>query len=111
MIPIERLKIPPIEPGTPIAVRNCSECKAPINVPLALFNKLLECPFCHKGILFRNKTDQAKETVGCLGYFLGSFVLLMVGSWLITFLPEDPNPPLGWIGRILRAIWRAIAGS
>jgi len=38
MSPTGKLQIPPIEPGTPAAVRQCYWCKAPIEFPAELLN-------------------------------------------------------------------------
>lgn len=92
---IEKIKIPPLEPGTPSTVRKCSQCKARIKIPLSLFNKLLECPFCHQGILFKSRIDQAKETAGCLGGCLIPLVALGALT-LISGYIERPPWRYGW---------------
>ena len=95
MTPFEKIKIPPVEPNAPKAVRMCPECKARIELPLQLFGKLLECPSCHKGILFERRLDRAKETAGCLG---GCLVLLIAFAILTLLSGYLERPPwlYGW---------------
>ena len=87
----ERILIPPIEPGVPFTVRKCAECKNKINLPDDLIGKLVECPFCHKPNYFRNRIKEAKQTVFGLGFFLVAFVVLLIISSLVTFLPPEDN--------------------
>lgn len=92
---IEKIKIPSIQPGTPCALRKCSVCNTPINIPLNLFNRILECPSCHNGILFKRRIDQLKETGGCLGGCLLS--LLGLGVWILfSIYSERPPWRYGW---------------
>lgn len=96
MTPIEKIQIPSVEPGTPSSIRKCAECKTPINVPLSLFNKLLECPHCQKAIRFKSRMDQAKETTGCLG---GCLVMLLLPCLAILLAAYTECPPwrCGWL--------------